>query len=31
MHVTVDGVNFCDGLKWVYVKYKDVQQQHVKF
>ena len=22
MHVTVDGVNFCDGLECVYVKYK---------
>ena len=22
MHVIVDGVNFCYGLEWAYVKYK---------
>ena len=22
MHVTFDDVNFCDGVEWVYVKYK---------
>ena len=29
MHVTVDDVNFCDGLERVYLKYKAVHQQHV--
>ena len=29
MHVTVDNVNFCDGLECVYVKNKTVHQQHV--
>ena len=24
MHATVDEVNFCDGLEWVYVKYKSL-------
>ena len=27
MHVTVDDVNFCDGLECVYVKYKSPERE----
>ena len=29
MHITVDDINFCDGLECVYAKYKAMHQQHV--